>query len=219
VGRTKLGTSQVPHMLNATRSLPLGAGSTTYFSGTRMIQRYQAQFAKQLVNQLIAIMQRDQQAALAIINSTRPNGRTLNPFAAFFKEASPIQIWPAIVLVARTTQFDQASDADLRTETHSFFCAMAISGTDPEWLADDAMDYLHAVDIVLTSVPLGDFYLALPITHRTMPTGQTTGLNSTLTKIQDLRITRHDMGALVSRRGGTLERGPQIEFVIELEEQ
>ena len=127
-----------------------------------MIQRYQAQFAKQLVNQLIAIIQRDQQAALSVINAARPPGRPLNPFAAFFKEAAPIQNWPAMVLVARSTQFDQASDADLRTEAHTFFCAMAISGTDPEWLADDAMDYLRAVDIVLTSAPLGDFYLSLP---------------------------------------------------------
>ncbi|MGD0693714.1 MAG: hypothetical protein ABSB82_02550 [Terriglobia bacterium] len=184
-----------------------------------MTQRYQAQFAKQLVNQLIAILQRDQQAALAVINASRPPGRTLNPFAAFFKEAAPIQNWPAIVLVARTAQFDQASDADLRTQTHAFFCAMAISGTDPEWLADDAMDYLHAVDIVLTSVPLGDFYLPLPISHRTVPSGQTSGLSSAVSKIQDLRVTRHDMGALVARRGGTLARGPQIEFVIELEER
>lgn len=184
-----------------------------------MTQRYQAQFAKQLVNQLIAILQRDQQAALAIINATRPPGRTLNPFAAFFKEAAPIQNWPALVLVARSTQFDQASDADLRTETHAFFCAMAISGADPEWLADDALDYMRAVDMVLTSVPLGDFYLPLAISHRTMPGGQTAGLDPTIAKIQDLRITRHDMGALVARRGGTLARGPQIEFVVELEER
>lgn len=183
-----------------------------------MIQRYQAQFAKQLVNQLIAIIQRDQQAALSVINTARPPGRPLNPFAAFFKEAAPIQNWPAMVLVARSTQFDQASDVDLRTEAHTFFCAMAISGTDPEWLADDAMDYLRAVDIVLTSAPFGDFYLPLPISHRTVPSGHTNGLDSTVTKIQDLRITRHDMGALVARRGGTLARGPQIEFVIELEE-
>jgi len=184
-----------------------------------MTPRYQAQFAKQIVNQLIAILQRDQQAALSIINAARSPGRALTPFAAFFKEAAPIQNWPALVLVARTTQFDQASDADLRTETHTFLCAMAISGTDPEWLADDAMDYLRVVDIVLTSVPLGDFYLPLTISHRTMPTGQTSGLNSTLSKVQDLRISRHDMGALVARRGGTLARGPQIEFVIETEER
>lgn len=192
---------------------------STYLNEQSMIQRYQAQFAKLLVNQLIAILQRDQQAALAIINATRPPGRTLNPFAAFFKEASPIQNWPALVLVSRTTHFDQSSDADLRSQTHSFFCALAISGTDPEWLADDAMDYLRAVDVVLTSVPLGDFYLPLTISHRTMPAGQTTGLDSTVSKIQDLRITRHDMGALVARRGGALARGPQIEFVIELEER
>jgi len=184
-----------------------------------MTQRYKAQFAKQLINQLIAVIQRDQQAALSIVNAARPSGRPLNPFAAFFKEAAPIQNWPAIVLISRTTQFDQASDPDLRTETQNFFCALAISGTDPEWLADDAMDYLRAVDIVLTSVPLGDFYLPLPISHRTVPGGQTTGVDPTVSKIQDLRITRHDLGALVSRRGGTLARAPQIEFSIELEEQ
>ena len=55
-----------------------------------MIQKYQAQFAKPLVDQLIAVFQRDQQAALDIVNAARPAGRPLGPFAAFLKEASPI---------------------------------------------------------------------------------------------------------------------------------
>lgn len=184
-----------------------------------MNARYQAQFSKPLVNQLIAIFERDQQAALDIVNADRPPGRTLKPFAAFHKEAAPIQNWPALVLVAQEIAFDGSSDADLRAETLRFFCAMAITGTDPEWLAQDAMDYLRAVDIVLTSVPLGDFYTPLPINHRTVPSGQTAGLDATVSKIQDLRVTRHDLGALVGRRGGALARGPQIEFVIELEER
>ena len=40
-----------------------------------MNPRYQAGFAKPLVNQLIAILQRDQQAALDIVNAARPAGR------------------------------------------------------------------------------------------------------------------------------------------------
>jgi hypothetical protein len=184
-----------------------------------MNQRYQARFAKPLVNQLIAILQRDQQAALDILNAGRPAGRELLPFKAFYKEAGTVQNWPAIVLVAQDVAFDANSDADLRTESVRFICAMAITGTDPEFLAEDAMDYLRAVDIVLTSAPLGEFYTPLAIDHRTVPDGTTTALDASVSKVLDLRVTRHDLGVLVSRRGGTLARGPQIEFVVEMEER
>jgi hypothetical protein len=181
--------------------------------------RYQAQFAKPLVNQLIAILQRDQQAVLDSVNAGRPPGRELKPFAAFHKEVVTVQNWPALVLVAQETAFEATSDADLRTQTVRFICALAIAGTDPEWLSEDAMDYLRAVDIVLTSALLGDFYVPLSINHRTVPEGETTGLDSAVSKIQDLRILRHDLGVLVGRRGGGMARGPQIEFVVELEER
>jgi hypothetical protein len=185
-----------------------------------MNQRYQAGFAKPLVNQLIAILQRDQQAALDIVNTARPAGRALKPFTAFYKEAGTVQNWPAIVLVAQEVAFEADSDADLRTQTLRFICAMAITGTDPEWLAEDALDYLRAVDVVLTSAPLGDFYLPRAHDHPTVPDGATSGLDPDVSKVQDLRVVRHDLGALVTRaRGAGLARGPQLEFVIELEER
>ena len=184
-----------------------------------MTQRYQAKFAKTLVNQLIAILQRDQQSALDLINAGRPAGRALKPFEAFHKEAAPIQNWPALVLVAQATQFDADSDADLRSQSVNFFCALALTGADPEWLSEDAMDYLRAVDMVLTSAPLSDFYAALPIAHTTVPGGTTAPLDPAVSKVEDLRVTRHNMGALVTRRGGALARAPQIEFVIEVEER
>ena len=184
-----------------------------------MNPRYQAGFAKPLVNQLIAILQRDQQAALDIVNATRPQDRALPPFKAFHKEVSPVQNWPALVLVAQEISFDAASDSDLRTQSLRFIAAMAISNTDPDWLVEDAMDYLRAVDTVLTSAPLADFYAPLAISHRTVPSGETAGLDATTAKIQDLRVVRHDLGAVVARRGGSVARGPQIEFVVELEEK
>jgi hypothetical protein len=184
-----------------------------------MIQKYQAQFAKPLVDQLIAIFQRDQQAALDIVNATRPAGRPLGAFAAFLKEATPIQNWPALVLVSQQITFDLESDIDFRHESMHFFCAAALMGTDPEWLAEDAMDTLRVVDIVLTSAPLSDFYTPLAVSHTTVPGGMTVGLDPAISKIQDLQIVRHDLGALVQRRGGALARGPQIEFVIDLEER
>lgn len=183
-----------------------------------MNQAYQATFVKPLVDQVIAILQRDQQAALAIVNATRPADRALAPFVSFYKEAAPIQNWPALVLVAQQTQFDASSDMGLRTQTVNFYCAMAITGIDPDWLAEDAMDTLRAVDIVLTSAQLTDFYAPLPVVLSTVPSGLTTGLDPAVSSVLDLRITRHNLGALVARRGGGLARGPQIEFVIEMEE-
>jgi hypothetical protein len=184
-----------------------------------MIQKYQATFAKPVVDQLIAIFQHDQQAALDLVNATRPAGRPLGPFAAFLKEATPIQNWPALVLVSQQTIFDLPSDIGFRNETLHFFCAAALKGMDPEWLAEDAMDTLRLLDLVLTSVPLADFYAPLEISHTTIPGGMTAGLDPAVSKIQDLQIVRHDLGALVARRGGSLARGPQIEFVIALEER
>lgn len=184
-----------------------------------MIQKYQAQFAKPVVDQLIAIFQRDQQAALDIVNSTRPAGRPLGSFAVFLKEAAPIQNWPALVLVAQQVNFDPASGLGVRSESLHFYCAAALLGTDPEWMAEDAMDTLRVVDIVLTSAPLSDFYTPLAISHTTVPDGMTSGLDPAVSKMLDLQIVRHDLGALVQRRNGALARGPQAEFVINLEEQ
>jgi hypothetical protein len=184
-----------------------------------MIPQYNAGFARPLVDQLIAILQRDQQAALDVVNATRPANRALNPFVAFYKEAVAIQNWPAIVLVAESTAFDPNSDIALRTETVQFVCAMAITGTDPEWLAEDAMDTLRAVDIVLTSIQFSDFYTPLAITHTTVPSGMTAGLSPAVSKVQDLRIRSHDLGTLMQRRDGAHSRSPEIEFVIEVEEQ
>lgn len=184
-----------------------------------MNARYHSGFAKPLVNQLLAILGRDQQAALDIVNTGRPSGRALQPFKAFYKEAAPIQNWPALVVIAPETTFDLNSDPDLRTQTVRFICALAITGADPEWLADDALDYVRAVDLVLTSAPLSDFYAPLDVSHRTIPDGQTAGLDPAVSKILDLRITRHDLGTLVTRRAGALARGPQIEFLIEMEER
>ena len=75
------------------------------------------------------------------------------------------------------------------------------------------------VDLVLTSAPLADFYLPLPISHTTVPGGTTSGLDPAVSRILDLRITRHNLGSLVQRRGGARARGPQIDFAIELEER
>ncbi len=183
-----------------------------------MIPTYQAQFARPLVDQLIAILQRDQQAALDIVNAMRPSGRALNPFTGFYKEAAPVQNWPAVVLVAQSTAFDPNSDIGLRSETVKFACSMAITDSDPEWLAEDAMDYLHAVDMVLTSIQFSDFYTPLPITHTTAPSGMTAGLNPAVSKVQDLRITSHDLGALMRRGTGALARSAQIGFEVEMAE-
>jgi hypothetical protein len=53
-----------------------------------------------------------------------------------------------------------------------------------------------------------------------VPGAQTSPLDPAVSRVLDLRVTRHDLGVLVSRsRGAGLARGPQIEFVVDLEEK
>ncbi len=183
-----------------------------------MIPTYQAQFARPLVDQLIAILQRDQQAALDLVNATRPASRALGPFVGFYKEASAVQNAPAIVVAAQQIAFDPQADIGLRAETVQMSCTLFVPGTDPEWLVEDTMDYARAVDMVLTSAALADFYLPLPIALSTAPSGTTSGLSAT-SHLLDLRVTQHHWSELTTRRGAGTLRQAQIEFVVEMEEQ
>ena len=79
-------------------------------------QAYNAQFAKPLVNQLIAIIQRDQAAALSVINAARAvNGnQPLTPIAEFHKGPGPRTGWPWLSLEIGPTNFDRGADKAIR---------------------------------------------------------------------------------------------------------
>jgi hypothetical protein len=142
-------------------------------------QAYQAQFAKPLVDQLIAIIQRDQAAALAVINSARAlNGnQALSPITEFHKGPGSRTGWPWLYLEIGTTTFNRDDDKGTRHYEARINLALDTGQFDSEMTQEDAQDYARLLDMIITSAgpwpSLGDWTTALPIQHETIPSGTT----------------------------------------------
>ena len=89
-------------------------------------QAYNAQFAKPLVNQLIAIIQRDQAAALTVINAARAADgmQALSPIAEFHKGPGSRTGWPWLFMEIGPTNFNR--DDDKATRHHEVRINLAL---------------------------------------------------------------------------------------------
>jgi len=128
---------------------------------------YNALFAKPLLNQLIAILQRDQAAAISVVNPA------LVPINEFHKGPGARTAFPWLTLAADSTEFDRESPHTRRSVTRAAL-ALDVGQFDQEMAQDNAQDYARVLDTVITSAPLSDFTTSLPITHETVPGGMTT---------------------------------------------
>ena len=142
-------------------------------------QAYQAQFAKPLVNQLIAIIQRDQAAALAVINAARAadGNQALSAIAEFHKGPGPRTGWPWLYLEIGATNFERGDDKTTRHHEVRVNLALDTGQYDQEMAQEDAQDYARLLDMIITSAgpcpSLGDWTTSLPIQHETVPSGNT----------------------------------------------
>ena len=142
-------------------------------------QAYQARFAKPLVNQLIAIIQRDQTGALAVINAARATdgNQPLSPIAEFHKGPGERSGWPWLFLEIGPTNFSRTSDVAVRHHEVRIILALDAGQYDQEMAQEDAQDYARLLDMIITSAgpwpSFGDWTTALPIQHETVPSGTT----------------------------------------------
>ncbi len=161
-------------------------------------QAYHARFAKPLVNQLIAIMQRDQPAALAVINSARAadGNAALSPIAEFHKCSTTRTGWPWLYLEIGPTNFIRGDDKATRHHEVRINLILDTGQFDLEMAQEDAQDYAQMIDMIVSSAgpwpALGDWTNALPIQHETVP-GGTTAPNSGGT-VNDVFIESHVPG-------------------------
>jgi hypothetical protein len=125
---------------------------------------YNAGLSKQVVRQLLAVINRDIQAALDFVSGVPGS---YPPFAEYDLALLPVQHFPAILLTPDTVAFDQEASGTLH-QTMRLTCAIALTHQDRNLLAEMAQDYVRAVRAVLDtlweSTP-GDFLLtdlALP---------------------------------------------------------
>ncbi len=127
---------------------------------------WNARFAKPLLNQIIAIIQRDQTAAIATVNPA------LSPISEFHKGPGMRTAFPWLMVVMGETRFD-INSALTRSEEVRITLALETGQFDQEIAQDNAADYARVLDMVMTTATLADWVTALPIVHETVPSGVT----------------------------------------------
>jgi hypothetical protein len=128
---------------------------------------WNATFAKPLLNQCIAIIQRDQPKAISIVNPG------LAPVNEFHKGPGTRAALPWLTLAADTTSFGLGSP-DVRQSNTSITLALEAGQFNQEMAQDNAQDYARVLDMVITTATGADWITSLPIQHETVPTGYTT---------------------------------------------
>jgi hypothetical protein len=142
-------------------------------------QAYNALFAKPLVNQLIAIIQRDQASALSVINTARAadGNQPLSPITEFHKGPGSRTGWPWLSFEIGPTGFDREGDKATRHHEVRINLVLDTGQYDQEMAQEDAQDYARMLDMVITSAgawpSYGDWTTPLPIQHETMPSAVT----------------------------------------------
>ncbi len=161
-------------------------------------QAYQALFAKPLVNQLIAIIQRDQASALAVVNAARAvdGNQPLSAIAEFHKGPGTRTSWPWLYFEIDSTNFVRSDDKTTRYHEARIRLALDTGQYDQEMAQEDAQDYGWLLDMIITSAgpwpDLSDWTTSLPIQHETVPSG-TTAPNAAGT-VNDVFIESHKPG-------------------------
>lgn len=131
------------------------------------VPAYNALFAKPLLNQLMAIIQRDQAAAIALVNPS------LSPIAEFHKGPGLRTAFPWLALSAEDITF--APDVvGTRQSRSRVSVALDVGQFDQEMAQDNAQDYARVLDMVVTTAASTDWELPLPVVHETVPGGTTT---------------------------------------------
>ncbi len=130
---------------------------------------WNAIFSKPLVNQAIALIQRDQSAALSIVNPA------LAPIQEFHKGPAMRTAFPWLTLAADKTEFNPGSPWT-RAWSASLILTLDVGQFDQEIAQDNGQDYARALDMILTTASGADWTTPLPIVHETVLSGITSPL-------------------------------------------
>jgi lantibiotic modifying enzyme len=121
--------------------------------------RWNAQFAKPLLNQIIALIQRDQAAAIPMVNSA------LKPINEFHKARLARVAFPWLLVWISQNVMDVESD-HTRTQDIDGHVAVEVGYIDQENAQDQAHDYARVIDMIVESAVSADWETSLPITFK-----------------------------------------------------
>jgi hypothetical protein len=180
---------------------------------------WNAKFGKPLVNQVIAIVQRDQAAALAIVNAARAaaGNAALVPISDFHKGPVLETAYPCLFVRWNGEAFDEEEAAYLRHQTARVLLYLEMGDADPQMAMENAADYAALLDIIITTATTSDWEKPLPIAHESVPSNLTVP-NATGT-VKKCFVESHT--PVWTDRGGENETptlAVQVPILFELEE-
>jgi len=127
---------------------------------------WNALFAKPLLNQCIALIQRDQASAIAIVNPA------LAPIGEFHKGPGLRTALPWLTLSLDGLEFSE-DVLGTRQSRPRIALVLDVGQFDQEMAQDNAQDYAHVLDMVITTAAESDWETPLPISHETVSTSMT----------------------------------------------
>jgi hypothetical protein len=127
---------------------------------------WNARFARPLLNQCIALIQRDQAAAMTIVNPSLPL------ITQFHKGPGLRTALPWLTVTLDSLEFSEEVLGTRQSRPH-IGLALDVGQFDQEMTQDNAQDYAHVLDMVITTASESDWETPLPISHETVPSGVT----------------------------------------------
>jgi hypothetical protein len=124
-------------------------------------------FAKPLLAQIVAVIQRDQASAIAIVNPQ------LAPVSEFHFGPGLRTAFPWMTLSASGVSFDEDAFPYTRSSTVRIMLGLDVGQFDTELAQSNAQDYARILDMVVTTATTADWVTSLPITQETVPSGMT----------------------------------------------
>jgi hypothetical protein len=181
------------------------------------IPAYNALFAKPLLNQCIAIIQRDQASAIAIVN------QSLAPIREFHKGPGLRTAFPWLTVALDGEAFERGAQTFTRQQTARVGLMLDVGQFDQEWAEDNAQDYARMLDMVITSADLppqnpgpgSSWETSLPITQETVPSGTTTPNASGTVKEVFVESHRYGLVTLDEIQTPVLRVTLNVEFMLE----
>lgn len=170
--------------------------------------RWSALFAKPLLNQCIALIQRDQGAAIGVINPA------LAPINEFHKGPGLRTAFPWLTLAVDGLTF--AEDVlGTRGSRPRIALTLDVGQFDQEIAQDNAQDYARMLDMVLTTASESDWETPLPISHETVPGGVTSPGATGSVKEVHVESHRYGVVALDEVQTPVLRATLNLEFALE----
>lgn len=169
---------------------------------------WNALFAKPLLNQCIALIQRDQASAIAIVNAA------LAPIGEFHKGPGLRTALPWLTVSLEGLELSE-DVLGTRQSRPRIALVLDVGQFDQEMAQDNAQDYARVLDMVITTATESDWESPLPITQETVPAGITSP--NAAGSVKEVFVASHHYGVatLDEIRTPVLRVTLNLDFVLE----